>query len=91
MKIQALNSITQTYFNKQNDRKDSVNFQQARLISKPAKFIATSSILAATGIVANKINDQISKKEGIYTPIATQVQEIINGKDPRESLKVLMK
>ena len=78
MKIQALNSITQTYFNKQNDRKDSVNFQQARLISKPAKFIATSSILAATGIVANKINDQISKKDILLQRIKENPENIKN-------------
>lgn len=45
----------------------------------------------AEGVKSSKAISQISKKEGIYTPIATQVQEIINGKDPRESLKVLMK
>lgn len=45
----------------------------------------------AEGVKSSKAIDQISKKEGIYTPIATQVQEIIQGKDPKESLKVLMK
>lgn len=45
----------------------------------------------AEGVKSSKAIAQISKKEGIYTPIATQVQEIICGKDPIESLRVLMK
>lgn len=45
----------------------------------------------AEGVKSSKAITQISKKEGIYTPIASQVQEIIQGKDPKESLKVLMK
>ena len=59
--------------------------------NKPIDTILKELGEVAEGVKSSKAIDQISKKEGIYTPIATQVQEIINGKDPRESLKVLMK
>ncbi|WP_305862746.1 NAD(P)H-dependent glycerol-3-phosphate dehydrogenase [Helicobacter cholecystus] len=59
--------------------------------NKPIKQILQDLGEVAEGVKSSKAIVQISKKEGIYTPIATQVQEIINGKDPRESLKVLMK
>lgn len=45
----------------------------------------------AEGVRSARAISQIGKKEGIYTPIATEVQNIIDGKDPQESLKVLMK
>ncbi|ANV97678.1 glycerol-3-phosphate dehydrogenase [Helicobacter enhydrae] len=53
-------------------------------------------ILASLGEVAEGVRSsraitQISTKEGIYTPIASEVSSIIEGKNPQESLKALMK
>lgn len=45
----------------------------------------------AEGVRSAKAIAQIGKKEGIYTPIATEVQKIIEGKNPQESLKALMR
>lgn len=45
----------------------------------------------AEGVRSAKAITQISKKEGIYTPIASEVWAIIEGKSPLESLKALMK
>lgn len=45
----------------------------------------------AEGVRSAKAISDIGKKEGIYTPIATEVDSIIRGKKPLESLKALMK
>ncbi|PAF51235.1 NAD(P)H-dependent glycerol-3-phosphate dehydrogenase [Helicobacter sp. 13S00477-4] len=45
----------------------------------------------AEGIKTSKAINQIAQKKGIYTPIATEVQEIIQGKSPLESMNTLMK
>ncbi|MCE3047379.1 NAD(P)H-dependent glycerol-3-phosphate dehydrogenase [Helicobacter kayseriensis] len=45
----------------------------------------------AEGVRSARAISQISQKEGIYTPIVTEVQKIIEGKNPLESLKALMK
>lgn len=44
----------------------------------------------AEGVRSANAISQISEKERIYTPIATEVQSIIGGKNPLESLKTLM-
>lgn len=45
----------------------------------------------AEGIKTSLAITQISQKEGIYTPIADEVQAIIKGKGPAESMRALMK
>ncbi|PAF45238.1 NAD(P)H-dependent glycerol-3-phosphate dehydrogenase [Helicobacter sp. 11S02596-1] len=45
----------------------------------------------AEGIKTSKAITQIAQREGIYTPIATEVQDIIQGKSPLESMQALMK
>ncbi|WP_027326729.1 NAD(P)H-dependent glycerol-3-phosphate dehydrogenase [Helicobacter pametensis] len=45
----------------------------------------------AEGVRSARAISQIGKKEGIYTPIASEVQKIIEGKNPQESLKALMR
>ncbi|EYS91001.1 glycerol-3-phosphate dehydrogenase [NAD(P)+] [Bartonella bacilliformis str. Heidi Mejia] len=45
----------------------------------------------AEGIKTSQAITQISEKEGIYTPIATEIQKIIQGKSPLESMSTLMK
>lgn len=44
----------------------------------------------AEGVRSAKAISQIGEKERIYTPIAKEVQSIIKGKNPLESLKTLM-
>ncbi len=44
----------------------------------------------AEGVHTAKAIVKIANKEQIYTPIATQVYEILEGKDPRESLRELL-
>ncbi len=44
----------------------------------------------AEGVYTAEAIVKIANKEQIYTPIATQVYEILNGKDPRESLRELL-
>lgn len=61
-----------------------------------AKNQAISDILAEIGEVAEGIKTslaitQISRKEDIYTPIADEVQAIIKGKEPAQSMRTLMK
>ncbi|MCZ2204192.1 NAD(P)H-dependent glycerol-3-phosphate dehydrogenase [Bartonella sp. A05] len=45
----------------------------------------------AEGIKTCQAITQIAQREGIYTPIATEVQKIIQGKSPLESMSILMK
>lgn len=45
----------------------------------------------AEGVRSAKAIAQIGRKEGIYTPISMEVQSIIEGKNPQESLKALMR
>ena len=45
----------------------------------------------AEGVFTTDAVLTLSKKEGIYTPIASEVQKILQGKDPKESLRDLLK
>lgn len=45
----------------------------------------------AEGVKTAKAITQIAQRKNIYTPIATEVQEIIKGKSPKESMNALMK
>jgi len=45
----------------------------------------------AEGVPTSEAIVKIAKREGIYTPIAVEVDAIIAGKDPKESLKDLLK
>lgn len=45
----------------------------------------------AEGVRTSKAINAIAKKEKIYTPIAKEVQNIIEGKNPKNSLKDLLK
>lgn len=45
----------------------------------------------AEGVKTAKAITQIAERKNIYTPIATEVQEIIKGKSPKESMNDLMK
>ncbi|PAF54150.1 glycerol-3-phosphate dehydrogenase [Helicobacter sp. 13S00482-2] len=45
----------------------------------------------AEGVKTAKAITQISQRNNIYSPIATEVQEIIKGKNPKESMNDLMK
>jgi glycerol-3-phosphate dehydrogenase (NAD(P)+) len=45
----------------------------------------------AEGVKTSKAIDILSKKYDIYTPIATEVQKILNGKSVHESLEDLLK
>ena len=45
----------------------------------------------AEGILTSKAIVKIATKNKIYTPIATQVELLINGKDPKLSMKDLLK
>ncbi len=61
-----------------------------------AKNIPLDTILEELGEVAEGVftTDAVmtlSKKEEIYTPIASEVEKILQGKDPRESLRDLLK
>ena len=44
----------------------------------------------AEGIYTTKAVLNISKKHNIYTPIANEINEILNGKNPRDSIKKLL-
>ncbi len=44
----------------------------------------------AEGVFTSKAIYKISSKKGIYTPIANEVYEILNGKDPKDSLRDLL-
>lgn len=45
----------------------------------------------AEGVYTAKAIDRLSKKHDIYTPIASEVIKMLNGKKPQESLRDLMK
>ena len=45
----------------------------------------------AEGVFTTDAVMNLSKKHGIYTPIASEVQKILKGKNPKESLKDLLK
>ncbi len=45
----------------------------------------------AEGVMTAKAIHKLSKQHDIYTPIANEVQEILNGKNPKDSLKDLLK
>jgi glycerol-3-phosphate dehydrogenase (NAD(P)+) len=45
----------------------------------------------AEGVMTSKAIDKISKKKDIYTPIAREVKMILEGKNPKQSLKDLLK
>ncbi len=45
----------------------------------------------AEGVFTTDAVINLSKKHGIYTPIANEVQKILKGKNPKESLKDLLK
>ena len=45
----------------------------------------------AEGVFTTDAVLTLSQKEGIYTPIASEVQNILQGKNPRESLRDLLK
>ncbi|MDO7253453.1 NAD(P)H-dependent glycerol-3-phosphate dehydrogenase [Helicobacter cappadocius] len=45
----------------------------------------------AEGVKTAKAITQIARRKNIYAPIATEVQEIINGKSPKKSMNDLMK
>ncbi|MEA3289659.1 MAG: NAD(P)H-dependent glycerol-3-phosphate dehydrogenase [Campylobacterota bacterium] len=44
----------------------------------------------AEGVMTSKAIDKLSRKNNIYTPIANEVKLIIEGKDPKQSLKDLL-
>ena len=44
----------------------------------------------AEGVMTSKAIDKLSKKHNIYTPIATEVKLILDGKNPLDSLKDLL-
>ena len=78
MKIQSISSISQKHYNVVNNRKANINFQQARFIQKPAKFITTAAALATAGVVTNNINDKINKKEILVQRIKENPEKIKN-------------
>ena len=45
----------------------------------------------AEGVATTKALVNIAKKEDIYLPIASEVEKLLNGKDPKESLRDLLK
>ena len=45
----------------------------------------------AEGVYTSKAINYLSLKHGIYTPIADEVEKIINGKDPKQSLRDLLR
>ena len=45
----------------------------------------------AEGIETTKAVVKLSKQKGIYTPIASEVEQIISGKEPKQSLRDLLK
>lgn len=59
--------------------------------NRPLEDILNDLGEVAEGIKTSKAITQIAQREGIYTPIATEVQEIIQGKSPLESMGTLMK
>ncbi|PAF46544.1 glycerol-3-phosphate dehydrogenase [Helicobacter sp. 12S02634-8] len=59
--------------------------------NKPLELILEELGEVAEGIKTSKAITQIAQREGIYTPIATEVQAIIGGKSPLESMEALMK
>ena len=52
--------------------------------------ILNSLTEVAEGIYTTKAVLNISKKHNIYTPIANEINEILNGKNPRDSIKKLL-
>lgn len=59
--------------------------------NKPLENILSDLGEVAEGIKTCQAITQIAQKENIYTPIATEVQKIIHGKNPLESMRILMK
>ena len=45
----------------------------------------------AEGVRTSKAINALSLKHKIYTPIASEVERVINGKSPKESLRDLLK
>ncbi|MEL6093855.1 NAD(P)H-dependent glycerol-3-phosphate dehydrogenase [Bartonella schoenbuchensis] len=59
--------------------------------NKPLQNILNELGEVAEGIKTSNAITQIAQREGIYAPIATEVQKIIQGKNPLESMRTLMK
>lgn len=59
--------------------------------NKNLEIILTELGEVAEGVKTAQAIIKLSKKHGIYTPIANEVFEILNGKTPQESLKDLLK
>ncbi|CCF80931.1 Glycerol-3-phosphate dehydrogenase [NAD(P)+] [Helicobacter bizzozeronii CCUG 35545] len=61
-----------------------------------AQFKSLESILEELGEVAEGIKTtqaivQIAQRENIYTPIASELQHLLEGKNPLESMNTLIK
>lgn len=59
--------------------------------NKDLETILTELGEVAEGVKTSTAIYKLSKEHGIYTPIANEVYEILNGKTPQESLKDLLK
>jgi len=71
----------------------SRNFRVGLALAKEKKLddILDDLREVAEGVFTTDAVMNLSKKHGIYTPIASEVQKILKGKNPKESLKDLLK
>jgi glycerol-3-phosphate dehydrogenase len=73
------------------DYKQKVKYDEKSLVifEKTGKMITAGK--ECEGVKTADAIDKLSKKYKIYTPIANEVKLILNGKNPKDSLKDLLK